>query len=228
MRKTKTLSTKILALFIAALMLLPMLAACKKGDGDTTDAPESTQPPSEAVTLDISEYTIIRETDSSDGYKECIKALRKGIEERTGIKLDMTEDFVYDGHGIEPKAKEILVGSTNREESKKYLRELREKDFIVTYENDRVIIIGGNVESTKRAVQYFLDTFVHSDEKSVIVYTNRVDLVKHDYAVGAVTLNGVSLGDYKVIYAADDLLAKYAAENFAAAVRISSHFPLPR
>ena len=90
MRKTKTLSTKILALFIAALMLLPMLAACKKGDGDTTDAPESTQPPSEAVTLDISEYTIIRETDSSDGYKECIKALRKGIEERTGIKLDMT------------------------------------------------------------------------------------------------------------------------------------------
>ena len=55
----------------------------------------------------------------------------------------MTEDFVYDGHGIEPKAKEILVGSTNREESKKYLRELREKDFIVTYENDRVIIIGG-------------------------------------------------------------------------------------
>ena len=31
MRKTKTLSTKILALFIAALMLLPMLAACKKG-----------------------------------------------------------------------------------------------------------------------------------------------------------------------------------------------------
>lgn len=218
MRKTKTLSTKILALFIAALMLLPMLAACKKGDGDTTDAPESTQPPSEAVTLDISEYTIIRETDSSDGYKECIKALRKGIEERTGIKLDMTEDFVYDGHGIEPKAKEILVGLTNREESKKYLRELREKDFIVTYENDRVIIIGGNVESTKRAVQYFLDTFVHSDEKSVIVYTNRVDLVKHDYAVGAVTLNGVSLGDYKVIYAADDLLAKYAAENFAAAV----------
>ena len=198
MRKTKTLSTKILALFIAALMLLPMLAACKKGDGDTTDVPESTQPPSEAVTLDISEYTIIRETDSSDGYKECIKALRKGIEERTGIKLDMTEDFVYDGHGIEPKAKEILVGSTNREESKKYLRELREKDFIVTYENDRVIIIGGNVESTKRAVQYFLDTFVHSDEKSVIVYTNRVDLVKHDYAVGAVTLNGVSLGDYKI------------------------------
>lgn len=218
---TKKANLKFFALLLAVLMLLPFVTACKpSGDGtDTTTGEEATTaPPPEPVTLDLAEYIIVRESDYTEDYKSCVKALRTGIEERTGVKLDMTEDYVYPGKEITPTAKEIIIGNTNRPETAKYRKGLREKDFVVTFENDRVVILGGNAQSTMKAVEYFLDTFVDSANKNVTVYTHRVDVVRHDYAVGSVSINGVMLEEYRVVYAKDDLLAKYASENFASAL----------
>lgn len=212
---------RIIALLLTAFLLFPLLVACKKGDGEVTTDPEITTeapPVQEPVTLDIGAYTIIRESDSSDAYKECAKKLRTEIEARTGIKPGIDEDFVYPGHEITPTAKEILVGNTNRPETAKYLEGIRDKDFVITFENERVIIAGGSAEATMRAVEYFLENYVNSEKKDITVYTNRVDVVRHDYAVGAVTLNGVPLSGYALIYADGELLAKYAAENLAAAL----------
>ncbi len=219
MKRKFKFDLKLIALLLAVLLLVPTLAACKPGEGDgssttNTDVPLVQDP----VTLDLSAYTIVHESDYSNEYKECTKKLRTEIEERTGVKLGVDEDFVYPGHEITPTAKEILIGKTNRPETAKYLEGMREKDFVVTFENDRVIIVGGNAESTMRAVEYFLETYVDSDKKSITVFTNRVDRVNHDYAVGAVTLNGVPLSDYKLIYADGNILAQYAAENLASAV----------
>ena len=218
---TKKANLKFFALLLAVLMLLPFVTACKPADDgtDTTTGEEvTTAPPPEPVTLDLAEYIIVRESDYTDDYKSCVRALRTGIEERTGVKLDMTEDYVYPGKEITPTAKEIIIGNTNRPETAKYRKGLREKDFVVTFENDRVVILGGNAQSTMKAVEYFLDTFVDSESKNVTVYTHRVDVVRHDYAVGSVSINGVMLEEYRVVYAKDNLLAKYAAENFASAL----------
>ena len=158
---TKKANLKFFALLLAVLMLLPFVTACKpSGDGtDTTTGEEATTaPPPEPVTLDLAEYIIVRESDYTEDYKSCVKALRTGIEERTGVKLDMTEDYVYPGKEITPTAKEIIIGNTNRPETAKYRKGLREKDFVVTFENDRVVILGGNAQSTMKAVEYFLDT----------------------------------------------------------------------
>lgn len=228
MKRNYRSCVKLVALLLAALLPVSLLAACRRGGGDASSAPETTEAPlvQEPVTLDIGAYTIIRETDYSDAYKDCVRKLRTGIEERTGIKPGICEDFVYPGHEIAPAAKEILVGNTNRPETAKHLEGLREKDFIVTFENERVIIVGGNAESTMRAVEYFLDAYVDSDKKSITVYTNRIDRVNYDYAVGAVTLNGAPLADYKIIYAEGSLLARYAAENLAAALLDATGIPL--
>ncbi len=216
---TKKANIKLFALLLAVLMLLPFAVSCQPQDGNapaTSDVEVTTAPPQEPVTLDLSEYIIVRESDYSDDYKSCVRALREGIAERTGIKLDMMEDYVYPGHEITETAHEIIVGNTNRPETQKYKSELREKDFVVTFENDRVVILGGNAQSTMKAVNYFLDTFVSSQDKSITVFTNRADFVRHDYAVGIVALNDAPIADYRVIYADGDILARYAAENFAA------------
>ena len=109
---TKKANLKFFALLLAVLMLLPFVTACKpSGDGtDTTTGEEATTaPPPEPVTLDLAEYIIVRESDYTEDYKSCVKALRTGIEERTGVKLDMTEDYVYPGKEITPTAKEIII-----------------------------------------------------------------------------------------------------------------------
>lgn len=217
---TNNAKIKFFALLLAVLMILPFAVSCKPADNgdDNTSDDVTTAAPSEPVVLDLSEYIIIRESDYTEDYKNCVRALRNGIEERTGIKLDMLEDYAYPGHEIKETAKEIIIGNTNRPETEKYKPGLREKDFVVTYENDRVVILGGSAQSTMKAVDYFLDTFVSAADKNITVYTNRVDLVRHDYAVGDISLNGAPISDYTVIYANDDILAKYAAENFVAAL----------
>lgn len=220
MKNKKCFAKRSFALILALIMLLPIAACARQGVGDTgTTAPVETEPPSEAVKLDLSAYTIVRETDYTDDYRNCLKALRTGIEERVGVKLDISEDFIYSTTpDITKPACEILVGNTNRPESVKYLSELREKDYVVTYENERVIILGGNAASTMLAVEYFLDNFVSREDKSIVVYTNRVDLVRHEYEVGIVNLNGVRITDYSIVYPEGNTLAKYAAENFSAAL----------
>ncbi len=219
MIKTKRFCIRHLALILALIMLLPLAACVQQGGGETTTEPPETEPQIEPVVLDLSAYKIVRETDYTEDYRNCLKALRTGIEERVGVKLDVTEDFIYSTTpDITKPACEILIGNTNRPESIKYLAELREKDFVITYENERVIILGGNAQSTMQAVEHFLENYVSREDKSITVYTNRVDLVRHEYEVGIVTLNGARITDYSVVYPEGDTLACYAAENFAAAL----------
>lgn len=229
MKRKKSFGIRLLAIILALVMLLPLAACERQGGGDTTTgAPPETELPTEAVTLDLSDYKIVAEKNYNDDYRDCIDALRTGIKERVGVELDVSSDFIYSTTpDITKPACEILVGNTNRPESVKYLSELRENDYLVTYENERVVILGGNAASTMLAVEYFLDNFVHGEDKVITVYTNRVDIIRYEYEVGLITLNGVRITDYSIVYSSDDILAKYAAENFAAALRDAAGVVLP-
>ena len=183
---------KSVCLLLCVFMILPLFTACSK-DGKEI----------ELVAEGFSEYVIIAPGGTDNKSKAENKAaleLYDAIRKKTDATLECKSD-AQSGNSTEPeKAKEILVGATNRTASKNTLKELRAKDYVITYENERVIILGGSAEATAEAVKYFIDTYVNEAEKTVTVFSKRNDLVEYAYPVGHLSINGVPLQEYTIVY----------------------------
>ncbi|MBQ8356620.1 MAG: alkaline phosphatase [Clostridia bacterium] len=185
---------KVLCLLLACLMILPWLVSCSR-DGKKIDI----------VAEGGSEYTIICPAGSDDESKAENKAglkLYSAIKEKTGVTLSCSDDTLGGGENQPETATEILVGATNRLESQNALTVIRAKDFTIQYANGRVIILGGCAEATSRAVDHFIENYINGDEKTVTVFSKRNDTVEYAYALGRLSVNGVSLSDYTIVYPA--------------------------
>ena len=179
---------KLLCLLLAVLIILPLFTACSK-DGKRIDI----------VKNGTSDYTIILPEDKDEG-NAAIKLL-KAIEKNTGVTLPYEED-IFSSEDQPKSAKEILVGQTNRAASEEALAELRPKDFMIRYVDGRVVILGGSPEATVRAVDHFIETYVKAEQETVSVYQKRCDLSEHSYALGDLSINGVPLSEYTIVFPA--------------------------
>ena len=179
---------KLLCLLLAVLMILPLFTACSK-DGKRIDI----------VKNSVSDYTIILPEDKDEGTA-AIK-LQKAIEEKTGVTLTYAED-IFSSTDQPKSAKEILVGQTNRAASEEALAELRPKDFVIKYVDGRVVILGGSPEATVRAVDHFIASYINSEKQTVSVYQKRCDLVEHPYALRDLSIDGVPLSEYTIVFPA--------------------------
>lgn len=199
---------KLLCLLLAALMVLPLFTACSD-DGKKVDI----------VKNGTSNYVIILPEDKDEGTA-AIK-LQKAIEEQTGVTLTYAED-IFSSTDQPKSAKEILVGQTNRVASEEALAELRPKDFLIKYVDGRVVILGGSPEATVRAVDHFIKTYIDGEKQTVSFYQKRCDLTLHPYALGNLSIDGVPLSDYTIVFPAGaeqsndvTLLTYYAALAFS-------------
>lgn len=199
---------KLLCLLLSVLMILPLFTACSK-DGREINI----------VKNGSSSYTIILPETKEEG-DAAIKLL-KAIETKTGVTLPYEED-IFSSTDQPKSAKEILVGQTNRIASEETLTELRPKDFVIKYVDGRVVILGGSVEATVRAVDYFIENYVNSEKGTVSVYQKRCDLVEHPYTLGDLSIDGIPLSEYTVVYPANadqsndtELLSYYTALAFS-------------
>ena len=138
-------------------------------------------------------YTIVRgENADEDTVKAAVK-LRKAIEELTGIKPVITTDFEKESAGIVRKDKEILVGVTNRDESRSHYETLAARDFVIDFSTSRLAIIGGTGKATAAAVDYFIENYFDSEFKAVRVPKDTYYAYTHVYP--NVTVMGTDIGE---------------------------------
>jgi hypothetical protein len=225
---------KLSTLLLTALLLAGMFASCN----NTTTLNESTLPSESSATISRTEstykiiadsesdYVIIRPTTIEDELNDAVKAFRVNIKEKTDVRLSIRDDFIAKDEEIPASAKEIIIGKTNRTESSEALAALKEKDYSISARNDRVVIIGGSDAATIEALEYFTQNYVDATSKKIELSSNTNETVHYSYRIGTVTLNGVALNKYSVIYDDNDLLAKYAAENFATYLKDISGYDL--
>ena len=216
---------KRLTAFMLALLTVFALVGCVGGESEDTTAPEleTTEEITEKVELPIditaemlAEYKIVRpekvKNESIDVTLSATKALRAAMITAFDLTLDLSDDWYKAADGLPETAKEILIGKTNRVETANALAKIRAKDFIIAFENERIVITAGSDSGMLDAVNYFIEKYVNTTDKKITLYENHVDIVAYDYPMGAISIAGTPITEYKIVYPKGcDLVTYYTA-----------------
>lgn len=128
-------------------------------------------------------------------------------------------DMVADSKDEDPDRVEIIVGDTEREQSQTVRKSLRHDEYAIRLIDGKIVIVGGSSESTAAAVDHFkanyadiLASGIFSAEDN---YTHTID-----YAIKEATIAGNLLGEYVIVYPANEgtysekpSVMKYAADR---------------
>lgn len=179
---------KVLA-FCLVLVMAVSLIGCGGGD-DTSDV--SSVDPNAVIEFAAKGFSIVRE-DGGDTNPLAVKIF-KAIKEKCGVSLKNTTDDAE-----ENKVGEILIGNTNREESKKCLDLIyetgkgRRNDYAIAYINGKIVINAISPAVIPTAVDKFIelycttgsmkagDKFVYCDESSNFMDINLNDVSVSNY-----------------------------------------------
>ena len=145
----------------------------------------------------IEEYTITYPYGVSDEVFAAILTLREAIREETGIRLKYKDDFANEllGETVPTDTKEILIGRTNRAESRSY--DLGRDDTAIYFENGRLVITGGSDAAVIKAIETYIAEYLGEGKLEA---PRRAVIERAEYPYRKVTLGGVSIHDYCIIY----------------------------
>ena len=146
--------------FIAAVALLALLlAACTgHGSGTETDGPDGTErEPEDVITAsELAGYKFIRAEDCGSELGKAFVALHESFNKIAGVATEKSDDFYREGvPELEMKECEILIGGTNRPESKKFLSGLRSDDYGYALIGKKLVIAGRTEANTVKAIEAF-------------------------------------------------------------------------
>ena len=172
---------KYIKIMLAAVLLITtaLAVSCNQPEeeeaeniaGDITDTEDETVAPDVTALIEFisggtGEYVLTRPDQADPALVSAIVTFRRELESLTEIALPFTTDF--ERRGADPAdrpAYEILIGETNREESRQVIAELGERDFAVRVIGNRLVIAGGSDWATMRALDYFLLNVAESGER---------------------------------------------------------------
>ena len=133
---------------VTAMILLLCLQAC---DSDTATPTIPITPTINGVNL--SEFSIVYNSDELDYCHRAAQYIQKEIETRTGLSLPLIED------DEETATNEIIVGETNRDISAQLDVKTEVMDFTILATDDKVAM-EGKYFTVAAAAYYFVDTYI--------------------------------------------------------------------
>lgn len=213
---------RFITLFLVVCMLLPTLIACKGPETEepeiTTEIPAETTPeettapaPTELslIAAGISEYTIIRPSECQSFIIDAMSDMRKAIESKYGVSIKPADDWIKGlakDEAYVTDAPEILIGATNRKESREALATLNQGEYKICVSGNKLILIGSTDYLTAQAVNAFVEYVNASAGSDTLSVPLDYSLVKTQedmfsllmgitmYAMGDSYFGGSSLG----------------------------------
>ena len=190
---------KFLAFALAALMIAFCFVGCKPEDADNTDTP--TDAPTEKAPVETAVKVVYPKGESK---KPALK-IQDAIMSEKGASLD-TMNFCTlsaDDKTEDDGTFEILVGHTNRAlstEAKSLLTTYL--DFAVLYKDNKIAISANNEARLLAAVEFVLKKLTLKDDKVVYSGGERYVELYTDSEMKNMTIDGVSITEFKVVYPA--------------------------
>jgi hypothetical protein len=170
--------TMILLLLYCLGMMLGLMActppdAPPSGPSDEPTADDDT-PPADDETPDREEKAMLFNEDGSFRYavvrpelnnaeiNKCAAAFRSELQDLFEVDIDISDDWVDSSTTEDEIAAyyEILIGETNRPETKQVLDSLEDYTYAVKVVGNKIVIVGKEIKGTLKAVQYFMDNYI--------------------------------------------------------------------
>jgi len=196
--------TKVLALILCGAMLLSLAVAfssCKKeaADEKMTVIAENGETP----------YKIIRPDKLDQAALEIVIGLRMSFEDKCGCKIDIASDWVRSEDDIDPNAYEILVGNTNRSETKEVLETLEPNSWAVVNKGNKIVICANNNSLLSVAVDWFVENCINAKDKTVKIAEK---LVKTEGFGNDLPISVDGVSGYQIVYPkGNEMLGYYAS-----------------
>lgn len=184
-------------ILICILMLSLLLASCQTSGGstnDTTDTADTTEPaPAELVLFggDVT-YNIYRDTYATTTVCSAVRRLSRRVYDDFGSVWTglVSEDFAV-GVGrddtIENEEPEILLGSTNRRESREVNATLGADEYVIEVVGNKVIVTGGSDYATVQAIDRFIELYFPEGAETVKIPADL--LIKGEASMRQVAVN---------------------------------------
>lgn len=196
---------KALSLILALLLVFGLLAGC--GDDGDTASTQSTASGTQSGTATLSKddvafvengesrYVIIRPDD--DEVTPLAAIVFKGFKDRLKVNAKNTLDVNEDG----VDAYEVLIGDTNRPESKQALDYLegekgaRIDDYIICTIGKKIVINAQTVDALKVACTRFVNEIISADGVK-----GGLEVIKRtEGSFSEASINGVSIGRFSMV-----------------------------
>ena len=173
-----------LAAAMAVLFAALTLAACKPEGGAEATTPVSTAEPAPAdfafVKDGASEFRIVRPASDSNDETEAAKELRKKIEEKTGYKMELYEDWYAKSQA--PSKYEILIGHTDLDESVAVNGEIDGEDgffYVIRSVGDKIVLTGKSANMIRKGIDFILENY--TDESGNIMIPHDINIKSEMY-----------------------------------------------
>ena len=158
--------TVLICLILSAVILLN---ACNDANTDEKEETRETARKAQTTEVELSEdmlyiiagakarYGIVRANKMSTAGTNACSSLYVAIQTKTGIALQ----FVDDSRSLDEGVKEILLGNTNREESKKAIAEMGDSHWNIGIYNEKICIVAANDGLLSQAITAFINEYVN-------------------------------------------------------------------
>ena len=161
-------------------------------------------------------YRVVYQKSLAPAVKNNIKDYVSKLETKLGVVMECVDDTTLPAptNGIP----EILIGITNRADSKSVASVLRTGEYKISYNKDtkNVIIAAAGGTAVNSAIEKFFKDNLNTVDKYFAVAENYKLENILDFPIQSITINGVAIQEYVIVTPTNpDSITKYAALNLA-------------
>ena len=157
--KNKLKLSTVFTLLVLFTLFFTLFVSCSKDAGTVTESGETEtegEAAAEVITLakgGNAEYTIVRGEGADKTEINAAVTLNQALNDMGYGKFTITTDWIKPGEEENVKtAKEILVGKTDRDESKAALSSVASGSYIIEAVGSKIVILGDSSLGTEKAV----------------------------------------------------------------------------
>lgn len=167
------------------LLVMLLITGCTKensGEESTSDDP---------ISDEISDYLNIINSDGSSEFKivhalfgdkeltSTVNLLQRRMNNNFSSNIEMVSHTANGESGtVENDTFEILIGQTNRKQSKEALKDLSKGEYIILASGNKLVITGTTNEAIVEAVNVFMEKYVANADKASGIIIPREEMIK--------------------------------------------------
>ena len=188
------MTKRILCLVLLAFFLFGF-ASCGESSGETSKAAEE----SSEVIIPPTIYTIVY----AKAYGSYAESIADAVKNSSGLEFECVQ--YVSGEAIPENS--VIVGDVSDGVGSTLSKGINDKDYGIKKENGKIYLYSGVKKTMQDCVDHFVSQYVGKNGISDDVADYFYD---HDYPLENCTVNGVSLGEFDIIYTDTKNEAKYA------------------